>query len=161
MDPVVRHAGHLARKCVQSASQVDPRQGEEVEIDEALAAASLADGDQLHAGDVEEGGEWHSEGRLKRRLQQSVGVVDFTSLAVSMTRNGELFIAGTMHAVMAGNPAASVAWLANRLFEEGAMLSAGMVVLTGAMAQGETVSAGDTFEADFGVLGQLGVGFRE
>jgi 2-keto-4-pentenoate hydratase len=86
--------------------------------------------------------------------------VDFTSLAVSMTRNGEPFIAGTMHAVMAGNPAASVAWLANRLFEEGAMLSAGMVVLTGAMAQGETVSAGDTFEADFGVLGGLEVGFR-
>lgn len=87
-------------------------------------------------------------------------VVDFSSLTVSMTRNGEPFVTGTTLSVMAGNPAASVAWLANRLAESGSTLSAGLVVLTGAMAPAQPASAGDLFEADFGVLGRLGVGFR-
>lgn len=86
--------------------------------------------------------------------------VDFSPLTVSMTRNGEPFIAGTALSVMAGNPAASVAWLANRLAESGLTLSAGLVVLTGAMAPAQPATAGDFFEADFGVLGRLEVGFR-
>lgn len=86
--------------------------------------------------------------------------VDLSSLTVSMTRNGEPFVTGTTLSVMAGNPAASVAWLANRLAESGTTLTAGLVVLTGAMAPAQPASAGDFFEADFGVLGRLGVGFR-
>ena len=101
-----------------------------------------------------------SAGFVLSHLRVTPEAVDFSSLAVSMTRKGEPFITGTTRAVMAGNPADSVAWLVNRLSEWGAMLSAGLVVLTGAMATAETVSAGDTFEADFGVLGRLGVGFR-
>jgi 2-keto-4-pentenoate hydratase len=86
--------------------------------------------------------------------------VDLSSLTVSMTRNGEPLVTGTTHAVMDGNPAASVAWLANRLAESGTMLSAGMVVLTGAMAPPQVITAGDSFEADFGALGRFGVRFR-
>lgn len=86
--------------------------------------------------------------------------VDLSSVVVSLTRNGQPLVTGSTHAVMNGNPAASVAWLANRSAEFGTMLSAGMVVLTGAMAPPQVIKAGDIFEADFGVLGRLGVRFR-
>jgi 2-keto-4-pentenoate hydratase len=101
-----------------------------------------------------------SAGFVLSDLRLPPKAVDLSSLSVSMTRNGEPFILGTTLSVMAGNPAASVAWLANRLAESGTTLTAGMVVLTGAMAPAQPASAGDFFEADFGVLGRLGVGFR-
>ena len=86
--------------------------------------------------------------------------LDLSSLTVSMTRNGEPFITGTTLPVMAGNPAASVAWLANRLAESGIGLTTGMVILTGAMAPAQPAAPGDLFEADFGALGELSVTFR-
>ena len=77
-----------------------------------------------------------------------------------MTRNGQPLVSGSSLAVMGGNPAASVAWLANRLAASGMSLNAGMVILTGAMAPAQPAATGDLFQADFGVLGELSVAFR-
>jgi 2-keto-4-pentenoate hydratase len=92
--------------------------------------------------------------------------VDLSRLTVAMTRNGEPFAVGSTAPVMEGDPAASVAWLGNRLTEVALTagghihgLTAGMVVLTGAMVPAQAVSSGEVFEADFGPLGTLQVSF--
>jgi 2-oxopent-4-enoate/cis-2-oxohex-4-enoate hydratase len=89
------------------------------------------------------------------------GAVDFGTLTVVMARNGLPLVSGSSLAVMAGDPAASVAWLANRLAASGIGLTAGMVILTGAMAPAQPAAPGDLFQADFGALGELGVAFRD
>ena len=94
-----------------------------------------------------------------RRLRP--GAVDLGAVTVTMTRNGLSLASGSSLAVMAGNPAASVAWLANRLAASGIGLKAGMVILTGAMAPAQPAAPGDLFQADFGALGELSVAFRD
>ena len=86
--------------------------------------------------------------------------LDLSGVTAAMTRNGQPLVNGSSLAVMAGNPAASVAWLANRLAASGIGLTAGMVVLTGAMAPAQPAATGDLFQADFGVLGKLSVAFH-
>ena len=94
----------------------------------------------------------------ERRLPP--GAVDLSALTVAMVRNGQPLVSGSSLAVMAGDPAASVAWLANRLAASGLGLTAGMVILTGAMAPAQPAAPGDLFQADFGALGELSVAFR-
>jgi 2-keto-4-pentenoate hydratase len=74
-------------------------------------------------------------------------------------KNGELIATGAMGAVM-GNPAQSVAWLANKLaaFELG--LEEGELVLSGALTGAVPMQAGDVLKATFGGgLGGVGVKF--
>jgi 2-keto-4-pentenoate hydratase len=100
------------------------------------------------------------------------GDVDLSTLTVAMTRNGEPFAVGSTMPVMQGDPAASVAWLANRLAVPAVerertsgggplarVMEAGMVILSGAMVPAQPVAPGDRFEADFGRLGRLSVAF--
>jgi 2-keto-4-pentenoate hydratase len=83
---------------------------------------------------------------------------DPRTLGVVLRRNGEIVETGASGAVL-GNPAASVAWLANKLHEFGVSLEAGHVVMPGACTRAVDVCAGDAVRADFDVLGHVSVRF--
>lgn len=92
------------------------------------------------------GGELHSLRRFDLR---------YTGLVVE--KNGELIATAATGAVM-GNPAASIAWLANRLAAVGLALEEGELVLTGALVGSIRMAAGDILKATFGGgLGPVGV----
>jgi 2-keto-4-pentenoate hydratase len=59
-----------------------------------------------------------------------------------------------------GNPAQSVAWLANKLAEFDLALEEGDLVLSGALTGAVQIQAGDVLKATFGSgLGAVGVKF--
>lgn len=58
-----------------------------------------------------------------------------------------------------GDPRVALAWLANELRGLGITLRAGEVVTTGTCHPPLPIQAGDHFAVDFGVLGQVSVGF--
>ncbi|MEL7156475.1 MAG: hypothetical protein AAFN30_07745 [Actinomycetota bacterium] len=75
-------------------------------------------------------------------------------------KNGEVEESGMAAAVM-GNPVNSVAWLARKLHEFGVEMEAGHTVLSGSFIRAHPITAGDTFLADFGSLGQISFGVIE
>lgn len=58
-----------------------------------------------------------------------------------------------------GDPLVALAWLANELRQLGVSLRAGQIVTTGTCHPPLPIQAGDRFEADFGVIGKVSVGF--
>jgi 2-keto-4-pentenoate hydratase len=58
-----------------------------------------------------------------------------------------------------GDPRVALAWLANELRGLGITLRAGEAVTTGTCHPPLPIQAGDHFAVDFGVLGQVSVGF--
>ena len=58
-----------------------------------------------------------------------------------------------------GHPAVAVAWLANAVGQFGVNLSAGDVIMPGALCGAADVSAGDFFQATFDGLGSVSVRF--
>ncbi|MEU4671604.1 fumarylacetoacetate hydrolase family protein [Amycolatopsis sp. NPDC023774] len=68
---------------------------------------------------------------------------------------GDKVVPGSAAAVMNGNPAAAVAWLANHLAETGESLPAGVVVLTGTLCAPTPFTGGDTLCAEVSGLGSL------
>jgi 2-keto-4-pentenoate hydratase len=58
-----------------------------------------------------------------------------------------------------GDPGIALAWLANELRQLGITLKAGEVVTTGTCHPPLPIQSGDLFEADFGALGRVSVGF--
>lgn len=87
-----------------------------------------------------------------------VGGLDLAAVETVLTRNGETVGTGTGAAVL-GHPAASVAWLANKLSEFGVSLLKGQVVLSGSMCGAVPVAPGDTFRATFTNIGEISVSF--
>lgn len=87
-----------------------------------------------------------------------VGGVDPRLIGMVLKRNGQVVETGAGAAAL-GNPIAALAWLANTLapFDEG--LSAGDVVLPGALHRMVPVQAGDSFCATFSELGPVSVRF--
>jgi 2-keto-4-pentenoate hydratase len=69
--------------------------------------------------------------------------LDLQAAYGSMTINGELVGDGHGSDVM-GHPLEPVAWLANKLAEQGLGLSAGMVIITGSIVSPKPVKSGDT-----------------
>lgn len=59
-----------------------------------------------------------------------------------------------------GDPRIALAWLANELGLLGVTLRAGEIVTTGTCHPPLPIQSGDRVEADFGVLGQVSVGFE-
>jgi 2-keto-4-pentenoate hydratase len=84
--------------------------------------------------------------------------VDMRTLGVVLRRNGEIVETGAAGAVL-GNPATSVAWLANKLHEFGGSLEAGHVILPGSCTPAVEVRPGDVVRADFDRLGDVSVRF--
>jgi 2-keto-4-pentenoate hydratase len=75
-----------------------------------------------------------------------------------LEKNGEVVFTGAGAAAL-GNPATSVAWLANKLAEFGLGLGAGEVILSGSLAGAPAVTRGDLVEVHFGQLGSVSVRF--
>jgi 2-oxo-hept-3-ene-1,7-dioate hydratase len=78
---------------------------------------------------------------------------------------GELWINGVIEetglgTAVLGDPARSVAWLANTLATYGEGLEAGQIVLSGSLIQSIPVSAGDEVRGDFGDLGVVSCRFH-
>jgi len=69
---------------------------------------------------------------------------DLRLLGITINKNGEPAAEGVGAAAM-GHPAASVAWLANKLSEFGVSLQPGDVVLSGGITPMQSVAAGDVF----------------
>lgn len=76
---------------------------------------------------------------------------DLAALAMTIHHNGELAAEGVGAAAL-GHPAASTAWLANKLLEFGIALEPGDVVISGGITRMLPVKAGDEFR--FTLTGQ-------
>jgi len=87
-----------------------------------------------------------------------VAGLDLPSVTVALARNGEVVEEGTGAAAL-GNPAACVAWLANKLADFGEGLRAGEVIMPGALHRAVEIDAGDLFTADFSDIGSVSVYF--
>jgi len=87
-----------------------------------------------------------------------VGQVDLRLVGMVLEKNGELVGTGAGAAAL-GNPAVSVAWLANKLAEFGLSLNAGEVILSGSLAIAPPVTSGDMISVQFAQLGLVTVKF--
>jgi 2-keto-4-pentenoate hydratase len=115
-------------------------------IGRATAADILAD--SCGSSGIIMGGEMHSVRQFDLR---------YTGMVVE--KNGDIIATAASGAVM-GNPAQSVAWLANKLAEFELALEEGELVLSGALSGAVQMQAGDILKATFGGgLGAVGVRF--
>lgn len=85
-------------------------------------------------------------------------VGDRTTLGVALVRNGEVMATGASAAVW-GDPAASVALVANIVGSIGGRLEAGMTVLSGGITAAFAVQPGDCVSARFQHLGVVDIRF--
>jgi len=79
----------------------------------------------------------------------SVYGVDLRNVGVVVRKNGEVVETAAGAAVL-GNPAESVAWLANRLSEYGVGLKRGEIVISGSLIGAIGLEEEDVIQADFG-----------
>ena len=84
---------------------------------------------------------------------------DLKTLGVVVSKNGEVVETGAGAAVL-GDPALSVATLANMLGHRGVEIPAGTLILTGGITRAILVEAGDTIRARYQHLGELSVSFK-
>lgn len=87
-----------------------------------------------------------------------IGQVDMRLTGMTLEQNGVLVSSGTTAEVW-GNPAASVAWLANKLSQFGIPLKAGSIVMAGAVTAAVPARAGDVFTVSFHGMGSVTVRF--
>ena len=84
--------------------------------------------------------------------------VDMRLTGMTLEKNGELLASGTLAQVL-GNPAAAVAWLANKLSEYGIVLKAGSIILSGSVTAAFPAEAGDVFTVSFQGMNSLNMTF--
>jgi 2-oxo-hept-3-ene-1,7-dioate hydratase len=84
--------------------------------------------------------------------------IDLRWVPAILYRNGEIEETGVGAAVL-NHPANGPAWLANRLSRFGVSLDAGEIVLGGSFTGQVFVRPGDSFHADFGPMGSIGMHF--
>jgi 2-keto-4-pentenoate hydratase len=87
-----------------------------------------------------------------------VAGIDLKYVGLVLEKNGAV-LATAAGAEILGNPAQSVAWLANALGANGIALEKGEIVLSGSFTQAFPVAAGEAFTATFGGLGRVGIAF--
>jgi 2-oxo-3-hexenedioate decarboxylase len=87
-----------------------------------------------------------------------VDYMDLRTVGVVMEKNGEIVEMSTGAAVL-GNPAESVAMLANMLGERGQEIPAGTFVMTGGVTAAVTVEPGDSILVRYHELGTLSMRF--
>ena len=85
--------------------------------------------------------------------------LDFRTIGCLIEKNGQPIDTATASTVM-GNPAESVAWLANKLAAYGVGLKKGEIIMSGSVGLMHTASAGECYYAHFGNgLGSVKVSF--
>ena len=84
--------------------------------------------------------------------------IDMRLVGMMLEKNGELVSTGTGAEVW-GNPAAAVAWLANKLSEFNIELKEGNIILSGAVTAAVPAEAGDVFTVSFHGMGSVSVKF--
>lgn len=80
--------------------------------------------------------------------------LDLRYIGMVLEKNGEIVATGAGAAVM-GNPAQSVAWLANKLSEFGISLKAGEIVMSGSLTAAAKVLPNDVITVTFDRLGAV------
>jgi len=80
--------------------------------------------------------------------------VDLRWLGAMLYKNGSLEETGLAAGVL-NHPATGVAWLANKIAPHGESLAAGDLILSGSFTRPVPAARGDTFQADYGKLGQI------
>lgn len=85
--------------------------------------------------------------------------LDLRLIGMVLEKNGRVINTGAGAAVW-GNPAAAVAWLANKLGEFDIALEAGEIILSGALTAAVDAVAGDVFTVSFQELGLVSVYFE-
>ena len=80
--------------------------------------------------------------------------IDIRRISGSLAINGDIMQTGTASAVM-GNPINAVAWLANKLAEQGVVMQEGDVILSGSFINAVPFEAGDLLFALFDQLGEV------
>lgn len=84
--------------------------------------------------------------------------IDLRTVGVVMEKNGEI-VALSAGAAVLGNPAESVAMLANMLAERGEVIPAGTFIMTGGVTAAVSVEAGDNITVRYHDLGSLSMRF--
>ncbi len=84
--------------------------------------------------------------------------IDLRLVGMVLEKNGEVIATGAGAAVL-GNPAQSVADLANKLAEFGMTLSAGEFIISGSLTAAVPAQAGSCYRATFDRLGSVSVRF--
>jgi 2-oxo-hept-3-ene-1,7-dioate hydratase len=84
--------------------------------------------------------------------------IDLARVGAALLRNHDIEETGLAMGVLT-HPAASVAWLANKLSEIGRSMEPGHLILSGSFTRPVWAQAGDTIAADFGELGTVVVSF--
>lgn len=84
--------------------------------------------------------------------------LDLREVTADLSINGELVASGQGSAVL-GHPAASVAWMADKLAEFGLELEPGHIVMPGSCTKAFDVRAGDGVSAVYSELGTVGAVF--
>jgi 2-oxo-hept-3-ene-1,7-dioate hydratase len=84
--------------------------------------------------------------------------VDLRWVSALLYRNGVVEESGVGAAVL-NHPANGPAWLANKLHRHGEALEPGQIILGGSFTAPVPARAGDTFQVDYGALGQITMRF--
>lgn len=84
--------------------------------------------------------------------------LDLRWVGAMLFKNGVIEETGLAAGVL-NHPAFGVAWLANKIAPYGEQLNAGDIVLAGSFTRPVAASVGDTFQADYGRLGQIAFRF--
>ncbi|KLN96256.1 2-oxo-hept-4-ene-1,7-dioate hydratase [Moellerella wisconsensis] len=84
--------------------------------------------------------------------------LDLRWISALLYRNGVIEESGVAAAVL-NHPANGVAWLANKLAPHNVELDAGQIILAGSFTRPVPVRRGDTFHADYGVMGSISCHF--
>jgi 2-oxo-hept-3-ene-1,7-dioate hydratase len=90
--------------------------------------------------------------------RHAVDSFDLRWVGAIVKRNGEVEETGLGAGVL-DEPAAGIAWLANRLAQQGDHIRAGDIVLSGSFIRPIEASAGSSFEADFNKFGTVAIRF--
>lgn len=85
--------------------------------------------------------------------------IDLAAATVAVTINGEVVDRASGDAVM-GNPANSIAWLANKLAQFDMTLESGMRVMSGSFTKQYAIGQGDHIESRFDPFGTVEAEFR-
>jgi 2-keto-4-pentenoate hydratase len=84
--------------------------------------------------------------------------MDLRTIGLVLEKNGQILDTGVSASVL-GNPAAAVAWLANKMAAFGVPLKAGELIMSGSFTSMYPVAAGENYTAYFGGIGSVKASF--